>query len=157
MMKKVKQKCSTRWLDISICILVLSVLFFYVNVLMMSGISANAMMDLVSSNPIIGSDVLSACGKIFSILVLIKLRQKIQGDQDDSSYGIAFIVLCAAQLCVQNYLCAVALFLFFYKRYYAQMKLVFSLSLCKQNLASFSILVLHVFILFVNLRIQAIV
>ncbi|WP_055668817.1 hypothetical protein [Desnuesiella massiliensis] len=156
-MKKVKNSNLLSLLNVSIALLVLSIVFYYFHLKMMSVSSDTPVMSIIESNPIFGSDLLAVCGKIFTAAILLKLRLKIKSDEDESYTGLTFLLLAASQILIQNYIVALMLLYISYLRYFPlKREDIFSGNL-KKNIASFALLGLHILILFVNLRIQAIV
>lgn len=131
----------------AIVLLAASVVFFAVSVQAMAAASGADLFTVLETNPIVSADLLATCGKVLSAMVLFRLLD----NQDEGAFlTVPCGLLAVSQFMVQSYLVAMLL---------ALVAVQSGLDLqgsAKRELARESalptiILLLHVFILVVNL------
>lgn len=145
----------SRAINIAIVLMSLSVVFYYFSIFMMSQAQKIPMLELINRNPILGLDLLSVCGRVFGVLILIKLKNT-KTEAYKKQNVIISALLALSQLLIQNYLTALILCYLAYLYYPSEgFKKEIKLNL-KELSPTIAVLTLHVFILLLQLRIHAV-
>lgn len=131
----------------AIVLLAASVVFFAVSVQAMAAASGADLFTVLETNPIVSADLLATCGKVLSAMVLFRLLD----NQDEGAFlTVPCGLLAVSQFMVQSYLVAMLLALVAVQ---CGLDLQGSAKreLARESVLPTIILLLHVFILVVNL------
>lgn len=148
-------KCkAVKLIDVAIVLMIISIGFYYFNLMMISSKEGIDILGILEMNPITSLDIIAICGRMFSVLILIRLRKKIINNSEQRSCVITLLLLACSQLLVQNYLLGILLLYIAYRRYFPLYKKDFSICYFKENIPSVLVLFLHLFVLLISIRIQ---
>lgn len=131
-----------------------SALFYAVSLSAMAAQSGADVWAVLESNALVSVDLIAACGKVFAALVTVDIVRQQRRDAD------AFVgcgLLAISQFMVQSYLPALGLLFGSYISLRDNEGTCSFVRAFRQNVPAILVVLLHLFVVIVNMRIAAIV
>lgn len=150
-LSKIKRIDVNLLINISLGLILANIIYFFGNLLAISTMNTQSVDTIILNNPLLAIDLLASCGKLWIGSVLISIRNNRYDSSKELVNCWLFLLICS-QLLMLNYLLVISMSLVWYSNHGEFIIPKISFQKIFTSKITF-ILLLYLFISFVNLRI----